>query len=137
MNEICVVRVDGVARGNPGPSGIGIVIEYPAGQVVRQIAEPLGVRTKNEAEYEAAIAGLRAARLLHARSILLMMDSELVARQLRGEYNVKVAKLRRLHVKAIRLIKGFDQVQIAHISRAYNRLADHLANDAIGERQAA
>lgn len=131
MNEICVLRADGIARGNPGPSGIGVVVEFPAGHVVRNITQATGVRTNNEAEYEAAIAGLRAARELKARRVMLMIDSELVTRQLRGEYQVKDAKLRRLHLKAIRLLRCFEQVQIAHVPRAYNRVADHLANDAI------
>ncbi len=128
MNELCIVRVDGAARGNPGPAAIGVVVEWPAGNLAKQIAKPAGLRTNNEAEYEAAIAGLRAANALRARHVMLMMDSELVARQLRGEYQVKDNKLKKLHERALKLIAKFERVQIAHVAREYNRLADQLAN---------
>jgi ribonuclease HI len=91
----------------------------------------VGRRTNNEAEYEAAIAGLRAAHALHARQVMLMVDGELVARQLRGEYHVKDSKLKKLHERAVKLIAKFERVQIAHVAREYNRVADQLANHAL------
>ncbi|MBI5877718.1 MAG: ribonuclease HI family protein [Chloroflexi bacterium] len=131
MDELCIVRADGVARGNPGPAAIGVIVEWPAGTVVRQIAEPVGMRTNNEAEYEAVIAGLKAARALRAKQVMLMMDGELVARQLRGEYHVKDAKLKKLHQRATLWIAKFERVQIAFVAREYNRAADQLALHAL------
>src|SRR5712692_11232730 len=76
-----VVRTDGAARGNPGPAGIGVVLEMPAGHVVQRIARAIGHRTNNQAEYEAVIAGLRAAQTLGAQQLTLILDSELVEYQ--------------------------------------------------------
>ena len=130
-SRVFIVRTDGAARGNPGPAGIGVVVEQPAGTVVRRIARAIGRRTNNQAEYEAVIAGLRAARELEAQQVTLMLDSELVARQLRGEYKVKDAALKKLFDNARALIRQFERVAIRHVPRRSNAAADTLANEGI------
>lgn len=126
-----VVHTDGAARGNPGPAGIGAVIEMPVGHVVRRIARSIGVRTNNQAEYEAVIAGLRAAQELQAQQVTLMLDSQLVARQLRGVYKVRDAELKKLFETASTLMKSFKRLAVMHVPRARNAAADRLANEGI------
>ena len=100
MHDLLIVHTDGAARGNPGPAGIGVVIESDTGEVVQRIARAIGRRTNNQAEYEAVIAGLTAAHALQAKQVTLMLDSELVAKQLRGAYRIKNADLKRLSERA-------------------------------------
>lgn len=128
-----VLHTDGAARGNPGPAGIGVVIEMPTGNVMQRIARAIGQRTNNQAEYEAVIAGLRAARELNAQHVSLFLDSQLVARQLRGEYKVKDVALKALFETARELLKQFARVRITYVPRARNLAADKLANEAIDE----
>ena len=131
MFESLIVHTDGAARGNPGPAGIGVVIESRPGQVVQTIARAIGRRTNNQAEYEAVIAGLRAAQSLEAQQVTLMLDSELVARQLRGEYRVKHPGLKELSDQVAALLRGFAGVRIMHVPRSRNAAADRLANEGI------
>lgn len=131
MNEVVIVHTDGAARGNPGPAGIGVVIENEAGQVVQRVARAIGRRTNNQAEYEAVIAGLGAAYALKAEQVTLMLDSELVAKQLRGEYKIKNADLERLSRRARSLLQRFARVRIVHVPRGRNADADRLANEGI------
>ncbi len=125
------IYTDGAARGNPGAAGVGVVVENAAGQVVRRIARAIGTRTNNQAEYEAVIAGLITALELGATQITLMLDSELLAKQLRGEYKVKNADLKDLYDRARSLTRQFARVRIVHVPRARNADADKLANKGI------
>src|SRR5438067_1739940 len=131
MPDNLIVHTDGAARGNPGPAGIGVVIERDTGQVVQRIARAIGRRTNNQAEYEAVIAGLSAAHDLEATHVTLMLDSELVAKQLRGVYRVKHPELKPLSERARALLQRFARVRIVHVPRGRNADADRLANEGV------
>ena len=123
--------VDGGSRGNPGPSGIGVVILDPKGQRVKEFKKYIGIAANNIAEYNAVIYGLQEALIEKATEIELNLDSELVARQLKGEYKVKNSNIKPLFEQALHLISGFKKVDIRHIDRAKNKEADKLVNKAI------
>lgn len=129
--ERLILWTDGGARGNPGPAGIGVVLTDAAGEVVAEIAEFIGEATNNQAEYRALIAGLERARVLGARTIEVRMDSELVVRQLNGEYKVKNENMKPLYTQALHLLKTFVRYTIAHVRREANAEADRLVNQAI------
>ena len=129
-----VLYVDGGARGNPGPSGVGIVIEDAEGNELARANDYIGIATNNAAEYRALLLGLEKARALGAREVAIVNDSQLVARQLSGEYRVKSADLRPLHQQAMKALRGFDRWSIRSVPRAENELADTLVNDAIDAR---
>ncbi|MFL5830008.1 MAG: ribonuclease HI family protein [Solirubrobacteraceae bacterium] len=126
-----VVHVDGGARGNPGPAAIGIVVSDPEGEVLDEVAEPIGVATNNVAEYRALLRGLERAAALGAREIEIVNDSELVARQLTGAYKVKHPSMKPLYEQAISALRGFDRWQIRSVPRAENARADALVNAAL------
>jgi len=126
-----VLSTDGGARGNPGPAGIGAHLVTPSGKLIAEVSEYLGEATNNVAEYRAVIAGLERAREHGVRRLTLRADSELVIKQLKGEYRVKDEKLRPLYQTAIRLLRGFDHVELRHVRREYNVEADRLANEAM------
>ncbi len=121
-------HVDGAARGNPGPAGIGVVLCDEEGRVVKEIAEPLGIATNNEAEYRALIRALEEARAAGCRAINIFTDSELMSRQMNGEYAVKAPHLRRFFTRARELMRLFDRAQITHVPRRCNARADRLSN---------
>jgi ribonuclease HI len=126
------IRCDGGAQPNPGPAGAGVVIVDDAtGDTLATISEPLGVRTNNEAEYAALILGLEKALALGATRVTVLADSELVVRQMNGDYAVRKPHLRRSHLAAKELLKRFESWQMRHIEREKNTLADKLANEAI------
>jgi ribonuclease HI len=125
---------DGSSRGNPGPAGAGVVILDRNGKVVREISRFLGHATNNEAEYHAFIIALENARELEADAIQIRVDSELLARQVNGYYQVKSAKLKPLYKKAKELLVFFKQVDIQHVGRDLNNRADMLANQASQKR---
>jgi len=128
--------VDGGARGNPGPAGIGIVITAGDGSVLARANDYIGVATNNAAEYRALLLGLERARELGAREVEVVNDSQLVARQVTGEYRVKKADLRPLHAAALAALGGFERWSIRSVPREQNVLADELVNDAIDARAA-
>lgn len=128
------LRTDGGARGNPGPAGAGFVLESPAGEVVRSGGRFLGVATNNVAEYEALVWGMRTALAHGVRSLKVCADSELVVRQMNGQYKVKNEGLRPLYQQACGLVRRFDRVEIVHVRRADNAAADALANEAMDLR---
>ena len=137
-----VVESDGGARGNPGPAGIGALVfdETVSPRVVlATVSEYIGETTNNVAEYEAAIAGLRAAQDLGASEVELRADSKLVIEQLAGRWRVRQAHLRPLHARARRLIDALGSVALRHVPREQNVDADALANAAMdaGARDAA
>ena len=121
-------HVDGAARGNPGPAGVGVVIEDAEGQVVKEIAEPLGRTTNNVAEYTAMIRALEEARALGCSRLAVFTDSELMAHQLNGKYAVKAAHLIPLYQRARLLLKQFDAATVTHVRRELNKRADALSN---------
>ena len=111
---------DGAARGNPGPAGAGAVIISPEGHVVAKMGKYLGETTNNVAEYTGLILGLKRAKAMGLRELDVLADSELIVKQLTGEYQVKADHLRPLHDEAEALIKGFDQIEVRHIPREEN-----------------
>ena len=126
-----IIYADGAARGNPGPAGIGVVIEDERGRVLKELSQFVGRKTNNQAEYMALIQGLEAAAEYQADAVQLRLDSELLVRQLRGEYKVKSPLLKPLRNRAQELLARYKVVGIEHIERQYNRAADRLANRAI------
>jgi len=126
-----VVHVDGGARGNPGPAAIGVVVAREDGEVLDELAEPIGVATNNVAEYRALLRGLQRAAELGAREVRLVNDSELVARQLTGAYKVKHPDMKTLHAQAVAALGGFERWRIRTVPRAQNAGADALVNAAL------
>lgn len=131
MTKKISLYVDGGARGNPGPAGLGVVIFDTAGKKLKEFNKYLGIATNNIAEYNAVIYGLQEALIEKAEEIELCLDSELVAQQLKGEYRVKDSKLKPLFEQALHLISGFKKIDIKHIPREKNKEADKLVNKAI------
>jgi ribonuclease HI len=125
--------VDGAARGNPGEAGCGAVICDKNGAVVQQLSRYLGQTTNNVAEYEALLMGLKAVTKLGKKPIRIQSDSQLLVRQLNGEYRVKDEKLKRLFHKATALLRQFEAYRIVYVPREKNKLADRLANKGIDE----
>jgi ribonuclease HI len=122
---------DGGSRGNPGPAAYGFVLEAADGTVLDARGEAIGVATNNVAEYSALIAGLERARLLGVTEIEVVSDSELLVKQMRGEYKVKNAALRELSLDAARLARAIGKVTYTAVRREHNELADRLVNEAL------
>jgi len=125
------IAVDGAARGNPGPAGAGVAITDGKGKVVQEIALFLGETTNNVAEYAALLCALQASAQLGAKELRVQTDSELLARQLSGQYRVKDPTLRVFHALVEQLRKGFRRCEVRHVPREQNRAADRLANRAV------
>jgi ribonuclease HI len=125
---------DGAARGNPGPAGAGAVIVNPDGHIVAKVGKFLGDSTNNVAEYMALILGLRRAKAMGIKELEVLSDSELMVRQLAGEYAVKADHLKPLHDEAKQLLGGFGWIAVRHIPREQNEQADAMSNRAIDER---
>jgi ribonuclease H / adenosylcobalamin/alpha-ribazole phosphatase len=125
------LHTDGGARGNPGPAGIGVVLTGDSGQVIGELAEALGVKTNNEAEYLGLIAGLGLAKDKCVTQLDVFMDSKLVVCQMRGEWKIKSDTLRQLAVQARKLARDFEKVTFNHVRREHNSGADRLANQAM------
>jgi ribonuclease HI len=126
-----VVHVDGGARGNPGPAAIGVVVSDLDGGVVEQLGEPIGETTNNVAEYRALLRGLERARALGAEEVEVVGDSELVAKQINGQYKVKHAGLKPLHAQALQALSDFARWRVRTVPRAQNAAADALVNAAL------
>jgi ribonuclease HI len=129
--ERLVVNVDGGARGNPGPAAIGVVVSMPDGEVLEEHADRIGSATNNIAEYRALMLGLERALALGAREVELIGDSELVVRQVQGEYKVRDEVLWRLHKHVIRALAEFASWSIRHVRREENEAADRLVNEVL------
>ena len=134
MTETITVNFDGGSRGNPGPAGIGVVLAAEDGTPLVTRGKFIGVATNNVAEYMALLFGLRQAAKLGASKILIRGDSELVIRQMRGEYRVKNEALKDLYTQATRLADEFESVRYEHNLRERNSLADRLANLAMDRK---
>ncbi len=126
-----VLKTDGASRGNPGHSGIGGQLVDSDGNNVLTFSEYIGQATNNVAEYKALIFGLDQAAKLNAKVLLISLDSELLVKQMKGEYRVKNLGLKPLHAKAKALADHFVRVYVEHVFREENREADALANQAI------
>src|SRR5206468_4809097 len=122
---------DGGARGNPGPAAYGFVLETEDGTVLAAEGEAIGNATNNVAEYSGLVAGLRRAIELQVPDVEVVSDSELMVKQMRGEYRVKNDALRDLYEQAIRLADKLGNVEYRHVKRAHNELADKLVNEAL------
>ena len=130
-----LIHTDGAARGNPGPAGAGAVLrDVATGEVVAEIAEPLGRATNNVAEWTAVRLALEEARRLGATHVDLRMDSELVARQINGIYRVKHPDLKPIHAAVMDMLRGFEGYTVGHVPRELNKDADRLSNVAIDGR---
>lgn len=125
------IHVDGAARGNPGPAGAGLVIHDQEQHLIFEAGYFLGRMTNNQAEYRSLLLGLEAARRCGGQQIAIFCDSELVVRQLTGQYRVKSPELRALLEQVQRRLLGFEGWQIRHVPRQENRRADELANRAL------
>jgi ribonuclease HI len=123
-----VVNVDGGARGNPGPAAIGAVVQDANGEVLEEHGERIGIATNNVAEYRALLLGIARAAELGADELELVGDSELIVRQVKGEYKVKDATMRELHGEVKRALRPFDSWSIRHVRRELNSEADRLVN---------
>ena len=122
---------DGGARGNPGPAAYGYVLEAEDGTVLAAHGERIGVATNNVAEYRALIAGLEKAVELSVREVEVVSDSELLVKQMTGEYRVKNAALQQLSIQASRLAREIGRVSYTAVRREHNELADRLVNEAL------
>jgi ribonuclease H / adenosylcobalamin/alpha-ribazole phosphatase len=125
------LSTDGGARGNPGPAAYGYVLEAEDGTVLAAHGETIGVATNNVAEYRALIAGLEKALELAVSEVDVVSDSELLVKQMTGEYKVKNAALRELSLEAARLARRFDRITYTAVRREHNELADQLVNEAL------
>lgn len=128
-----ILHTDGAARGNPGPAGIGIVLQGPGGEIVAEVAEGIGWATNNVAEYRALIEGLELALADGADRLVVYSDSLLLVEQLRGNYKVKNKGLKPLHARASELAHRFTEVNFEVVPREKNSGADRLANRGIDE----
>jgi probable phosphoglycerate mutase len=122
---------DGGARGNPGPAAYGFVLEAEDGSVLAAEGARIGVATNNVAEYRALIAGLERAVELAVPDVEVVSDSELLVKQMRGEYRVKNEVLRELSLEAARLARTIGKVRYTAVRREHNELADRLVNEAL------
>ena len=126
-----IVHTDGAARGNPGPAAIGVVIEDEDGHTVYEASRALGVRTNNEAEYLALITALEFIKDSRPSEAEFRLDSELVVRQLNGQYKVKEPRLQSLYGQVIMLLNAVKKFKFRHVRREDNARADELANEAL------
>ena len=123
--------IDGASRGNPGPASVGVVLQDAKGAVIKEHGRTLGTATNNVAEYTAFLDALRLAKALGASELLVHSDSQLLVRQVSGEYRVKNAALQALKAQAQGLMKSFRAVRLVHVPREQNKDADRMANAAL------
>jgi ribonuclease HI len=134
MDELITLEFDGGSRGNPGPAGIGIVLRAADRTPLVTVGKFIGRATNNVAEYEALIEALRQAKKLGAKRLHIRGDSELIIKQMRGEYRVKHPDLKPLHEEASDLLHHFEEAKLEHNLRHENALADKLANLAMDRK---
>lgn len=130
-SKSAIVFADGGSRGNPGPSGAGALVKEADGGTIGEVTRFLGVNTNNYAEYTSLIIGLEKALELGVNEVEVRMDSELIVKQMLGQYRVKNKNLKPLYETAKGLAGRFSQFRIVHIERALNKEADKLANQAM------
>jgi ribonuclease HI len=127
-SDAIVAYCDGGSRGNPGPAGFGVYIQDSAGRVLAELSQYLGKQTNNFAEYSALLAALEFAIAQGHRSLRVISDSELMVKQMKGQYRVNSPELRPLYEEARRRVPQLEHFQIQHVLREKNRHADRLAN---------
>ncbi|MEZ4180538.1 MAG: ribonuclease HI family protein [Candidatus Doudnabacteria bacterium] len=130
-DKVLIINTDGGSRGNPGPAGIGFVISDHDKQLLLEQGKFIGVATNNVAEYKALIAALQSAIKLGGTSLQILMDSELIVKQMKGEYRVKDPNLKELFLEVQTLLKEFDDYSFTHVLREFNKAADAQVNKAI------
>jgi ribonuclease HI len=130
-----VVHVDGGSRGNPGPAAAAAVVSTPDGDVLDEASTTLGRATNNVAEYRGLLLGLERARELGATDVEVVNDSELIAKQVNGEYRVKNPEMAALHEQSLRALDGFEHWSVRSVPRAQNAAADALVNQALDAPQ--
>jgi ribonuclease HI len=135
MTETLTLQFDGGSRGNPGPAGIGVVVRAEDGTPLVTLGRYIGRATNNVAEYRALITAMEEAKKLGAKKVVIRGDSELIVRQMLGQYRVKNADLKQLYEEAMALFGQFDQAKIEHNLRDKNMLADKLANLAMDRKE--
>jgi ribonuclease HI len=128
-----IVHVDGGARGNPGPAAAACVISTPDGEILGEHAELLGEVTNNVAEYRALLLGLRRARELGVSEVEIVNDSELIAKQINGQYKVKHPAMRPLYLEALAMLRELERWSVRTVPRAQNAEADALVNAALDQ----
>lgn len=132
-----IVRTDGGARGNPGPAGIGVVIENEKGRVLKEISEYIGETTNNEAEYRAVIAGLKKLKALAGKAqakqaeVRVLADSELLVKQMNGEYKIEHTNIQKFFLELWNLKIDFGKITFQVVPREQNKAADRLVNEAL------
>jgi probable phosphoglycerate mutase len=130
-----VAYIDGGARGNPGPAGYGAFIQSPEGNILAELHGALGIATNNVAEYNGLLAALQWAIDHNERRVHIRADSELLVKQMRGEYKVRNAGLQPLYVRARLLAAELDVVKFEHVRREFNKEADRLSNIGMDEAE--
>ena len=136
MLDKVVVHVDGGARGNPGPAAVAAVAAEPGGGVLAERNAYIGEATNNVAEYRAVLLGLELAKDLGATEVEVVNDSELVARQIGGQYKVKHAGLKPLHLETMHALREFADWSVRSVRRESNERADELVNEALDQATA-
>lgn len=126
-----VINTDGGARGNPGPAGIGVVIRNHQGQIIGEHKQYIGEATNNVAEYRALILALTEAAKMSAETLTVNMDSQLIVRQMQGQYKIKEPALKLLAAEVFQLQRRFKNLVFHHVPRELNKEADRLVNQAI------
>jgi ribonuclease HI len=129
--QYLIANIDGGARGNPGPAGFGVYLKDQSGKKVAELSEYLGHQTNNYAEYSGLVAALEYALEHGHKALKVISDSELMVKQMRGQYKVKSPSLLELYRRAQELTRKLDWFSIQHVLRAQNREADGLANEAM------
>lgn len=129
-----IINTDGGARGNPGPAAIGVVIKDESGKLIDSFGKYLGEQTNNFAEYSGVIFALEKAIELKANEIKFNLDSELVVKQLKGEYKVKNAELAKLYLKIHNLSQNLKKIEYKHVYREANQEADALVNQILDKQ---
>ena len=126
-----IIYTDGGARGNPGPAGIGAIIYDADKNILAELSEYIGIATNNQAEYRAVILAIKKALEIEAQELEFFLDSELVVKQLNGEYRVRNKDLMPIFLEIKNYLKNFSQVSFSHVRRELNKEADRLANEAM------
>lgn len=126
-----IANIDGGARGNPGPAAYGVVIRNPKGEVLEELGQYLGIQTNNIAEYSGLLAALEYAERKKIQSLKILSDSELLVRQMRGQYRVKNPALKQLFDRAQAITRTLQKFSIEHVPRESNKDADRLVNQVL------
>ena len=128
-------NIDGGARGNPGPAAYGVVVRDAKGEVIAELSDYLGIQTNNFAEYSGLLAALDYAVREKQLSLKVLSDSELLVKQMKGQYRVKSPGLLELYDRARALVRKLEHFSIEHVLREYNREADALVNQVLDSRK--